>query len=482
MRELEERNRRATLTVVCSGTFISTLDAAIINLAQPILAEEFESTVADVLWVSLSFLVVAVGLALPMGRLGDLYGRKRVFATGWTVYTIGLAVAAIAPTLGFLVVARTVQACGAAMIGANGPAIITATTPGHHRGKALGILAATVGAGQATGPVLGGILMSSLGWRAVFWARIPLAVIVLSAIRRYLPDSGRPASRPRLDFTGSVLIVATTGTLVLAINRATAWSLTSGATLVLFASSICTAVAFVHIERRSSSPVVDLTLFRSRGFSLAILTSVFHHMGRAGVVVLIPFFLIEARGHSLLETSTFMVAIPLTLVVTAPLSGSLADRYGPRAPTTVAQAILIVALLLLATVSVDTPVAGIIFILVLVGCGAGLFGAPNTSAIMNNAPSRNLGTASASSATSRRIGQAIGVAVAGALFAARANVSDSSGEGTITAIAPDGATAGLHLAMLTGAAIVGVAMLVSWARPGRGGPQPVGGATAAGQL
>lgn len=396
MKELEDQPRSAVLPIVCAGAFLSTLDSAIVNLALPVLAEEFGSSVSDVLWVSLTFLVVALGLALPMGRLGDLYGRKRIFTVGWAVYTVGLVVAAAAPTLAALLGARIVQACGAAMVGANGAAIITAAAPRTQRGKALGILAATVGAGQAAGPIVGGVLMDGFGWRSVFWMRVPFAMLLLMAIRRTLPEDDRSQPGLRVDLAGSILIIAAMGSLVLAINRATVWSLTSGPVLGLFALSGCAAVTFIGVERRAPSPVVDLELFRSRGFSLGVLTATLHHVGRAGVVVLLPYYLIEARSHSLLETSMIMVAIPLTLVAIAPVSGSLSDRYGPRALTTIAQAILIVGLLLLATVSVETSVAGIVLRLVLVGCGAGLFGSPNTSAIMNSAPPSNLGTASAS--------------------------------------------------------------------------------------
>lgn len=478
MKEREDQPRSAVLPIVCAGAFLSTLDSAIVNLALPVLAEEFESSVSDVLWVSLTFLVVALGLALPMGRLGDLYGRKRIFMTGWAVYTGGLVVAAAAPSLAALLAARVVQAAGAAMVGSNGAAIITAAAPGSQRGKALGILAATVGAGQAAGPIVGGVLMGSFGWRSVFWLRVPFALALLVAIRRTLPEDDRSQTDRGVDLAGSILIVATMGSLVLAINRATAWSLTGAPWLALLALSGCAAVAFVGVERRASSPVVDLALFRSRGFSLAVLTAILHHFGRAGVVVLLPYYLIEARSQSLLQTSVIMVAIPLTLVAVAPVSGSLSDKYGPRALTTIAQAILIVALLLLATVTVDTSVAGIVLRLVLVGCGAGLFGSPNTSAIMNSAPPRNLGTASASSTTARQVGQAIGVAVAGAIFAAHASSSSTtSGDGT-SGIAPAGATAGLQAAMWTAAGVVGAAMLISWARPGHKDHTPPPGRTA----
>ena len=455
-----EGKRRITLLIICSGTFLATLDGAIVNLALPVLADEFESSIADVLWVSLTFFVGAVGLALPMGRLGDIMGRRRILSVGWVVYTTGLLIATTAPSLGALLAARAIQAAGAAMIGANGAAVVMATTPVAQRGKALGILAATVGAGQAAGPIIGGLLIDALGWRAVFAVRIPMAVAVFAVVRMLLPADRRSEAQGRVDLVGSVLIVATTASLLLAINRATAET-SGGVPLLLATLSVAGAVAFVVVERSVRSPVLDLALFRSRSFSRAVLTAVLHHIGRAGVVVLMPFFLIDAGGRSLVETGLVMVAVPLTLVAVAPLSGALSDRYGPRLLTTIAQGVLVVALLALATVSTSTSTGGVVLRLVLVGVGAGLFGSPNSSAIMNSAPPDRLGTAAASSTTARQIGQAIGVALAGAVFASRVG---SSAGGTASMLPAD-AAAGLEAAMLTAAVIVGCAMVVSGTRP-----------------
>lgn len=465
--------RQTAVTVVCASVLLTTLDTAIVNLAMPILADEFDTSVPDILWVSLTFLVVAAGLALPMGRLGDLYGHGRIFVGGWTVYTTGLVIAAAAPSLPVLLVARVVQACGAAMIGANGTAIITSATPARHRGKALGILAASVGAGQAAGPIVGGFLMEVLGWRAIFWTRIPPALALIVVSRHVLRGGARTSTNDNVDVAGSVMLVAAIGTFVIGVNRTAAWGPTAVPALTLLGASAAAIVLFVRVARTSSSPVVDLTLFRSRGFSLAILTAVLHHVGRAGAVVLIPFFLLEGRGLTLVETSTVMVTIPATLIAVAPLSGALADRFGPRVLTTVAQAILSAALLLLATVSATTSITSIVARLLLVGVGAGLFGSPNTAAIMSSVPTDHLGTASAAASTARQIGQSVGIALAGAMFAVGAaaftggDVSPGQPASTLT---PDAVVAGFRFATVVGAVIVAGALLVSWARGQRPSP------------
>ena len=470
--------RYLALATVSFGVFLSTMDNSIVNVALPTLAAEFNSTVDNVLWISLTFILVSVGLGLSMGRLGDLYGRKRLYVAGFALFTVATAFASVAQSLEMLLAARVVQGVGGSMLASNGSAIITASFPASQRGKALGIMGGTVGAGLAAGPVLGGVLVDVLDWRALFYTRIPLGLIGSLLVWRLLRDS--PAEqRPRgLDLPGSVLLFGMLFALVLAVNRGDNWGWNSPIIIALFAGGTIMVATFILQERRAASPVVDLALFKSRGFSAAILTSTLQFVGMAGLFILLPFYLIQARGFSQLETGGIMAAMPLTMFVVAPLSGILADRIGPRFLTTLAMALVAGGLLLMSTVQLDTSVLSIIGRLIAIGIGTAIFQSPNTSAVMGSVLPQRLGTAAASATTSRTMGQAIGVAVAGALFAAQSGAFSRSRAGLgldEATLSAEALVSGLELAFLVGAAITALGIFTAWMR-GSAPPVVVGAA------
>ena len=412
--------RWMALGLVCLGIFLGTLDTSIINIALPILAAEFDVATDQVIWVSLIFILVSTGLGLVMGRLGDLYGRKLLYIVGFVLFTVAAALSAVAGSLPELLGARTVQAIAASMVIANGAAIVTASFPAHQRGQALGIMIATVGAGVAAGPVLGGVLVEVLNWRAIFWTRVPLGIIgavLVTAILRDAPAEQRPKG---LDLSGSFVLFFLMSTAVLAVNRGAAWGWASREIVGLFVATVVLLVAFWRIELRSSSPVLELDLFRQRPFSGGILAAVLQFFGLSAVIILMPFYLVEGRGFSTLEAGAIMAGFPLAMLFVSPISGRLSDRMKPRIVAVVGLVVVAGGLLFLATLSPTTSVAGLVLRLVVVGTGTALFSTPNTMVIMACVGADRLGTASAAQTTARTVGNAIGIAVAGALFTSEA--------------------------------------------------------------
>ena len=265
-----------------------------------------------------------------MGRLGDLYGRKQLYVIGFVLFTAAAGLAAIAGSLPELLGARAVQAVGASMTIANGAAIVTASFPPSQRGMGLGIMIATVGAGVATGPVLGGVLVDVLDWRAIFWTRIPLGLVGALLVAAFLRDMP-PEKRPKgLDVAGSLVLFLLLSAAVLAVNRGATWGWENWKIIALFAAAAVFVPLFLRIERRSRSPVVDLHLFRQRAFSGGILAALFQFFGLSVVIILMPFYLIDARGFDTLEASAIMAAFPIAMLIFAPLSGLIADRANPR--------------------------------------------------------------------------------------------------------------------------------------------------------
>lgn len=460
---------RGVLPLVAGSVLLSTIDVSIVNIALPTLAAEFGATIDAVIWVVLVFVLLGTGLALPFGRLGDLYGRKRLYVGGNAVAALGLLASGMAPALWALIAARGVQAVGNAMVVANGNAIVTAAVPSGRRGQALGAVGAAVGVGLAAGPVLGGVLVELLDWRAIFLARLPLGVALTALLWRVLPETPAGGRDRGLDAPGSLALFGCLASLALAVNRGGAWGWSDPRIVALFAIGAALAPIFVAVERRAASPVVALDLFRIRAFGASVGAAILFFWGFGAVLLLMPFYLVTARGFSTLEAGLILAAQPLALFAFAPLAGRLADRVGPRplAPAGLAAASLGIALL--AFVGPDAAVPGIAARLALVGFGMALFQSPNNSAIMGAAPARRLGTASAAIVTARRVGQAVGIAVSGAVFAAAAGSAAGPGAGDPAARARAAAD-GMEAALLLAAAVVASAIAAYWLQ-GRGGPR-----------
>ena len=467
--------RWMALALVCLGIFLGTLDTSIINIALPVLAEEFDVARDEVLWVSLIFILVSTGLGLIMGRLGDLYGRKRLYVVGFACFTAATGLSAIAGSLPELLGGRTVQAIAASMVIANGAAIVTDSFPAAQRGQALGIMIGTVGVGVSIGPVLGGVLIEILDWRAIFWTRIPLGVIGSLLVIAFLRDTPADQRPSGLDLPGSFALFFLISTAVLAVNRGEAWGWGSPVIVGLCVATVVLVYLFIRIERRSRSPVVDLDLFRHVPFSGGILSAVLQFFGLTGAITLVPFYLVDARGFSTLDAGLIMVGFPLAMMVVSPLAGHLADGVGPRRVAIAGLIVVAGGLLSLSTLGPTTSVAGIVLRMAVTGTGTAIFLAPNTMVIMASVGPERAGTASAAQTTARTMGNAIGIAVGGALFtsqAARYALERSPLGLDDPIIAPDALVSGIQLAFLVAGLVAVLAIPAALARGRAQPPDP----------
>jgi EmrB/QacA subfamily drug resistance transporter len=454
------------LIAVSFGTYMGTMDFSIINVALPTLAEEFDRAPDTVVWVSLIASLVATGLTMVAGRGGDLFGRKRLYLAGWVVFGSGLILASLASTIEMLLGFRALQAVGIALVSANGNAIVTEAFPDNERGRALGIVGSVVGAGLMTGPIVGGILLGFGDWRALFWLRVPIVLIAMVLAVTMIQEKRGDHAVRKLDIPGSVMLFAFLSLLLLAVNRGQAWGWTSPTIISLLAAGLISFAAFIRIELGSDSPVLSLALFRVRSFSVAVASLVISFLGQSATLFLVPFYLVQVRGYSTVQMGLILATVPSMMLLLSSFSGQVADRYGFRYQTTLGIAIVAVGMLAMSTLDADTTAPWIMARLSLMGIGSAIFMSPNSSEVMGSVPRSMLGTASASLATGRNIGTAVGLAIAGAVLVMVA--SDSAAAGDVVSardLPPEALLEGIRAAFLVAFGFSFTAVLVSLLRP-----------------
>jgi EmrB/QacA subfamily drug resistance transporter len=407
---------RAVVALVWTGLFMTTLDASIVNIGLPTIARAFGTPLSGTIeWVIIGYLVVTASLLLTVGRLSDMVGRTPIWMTGLALFTLASVLCGAAPSLELLIMARLLQGAGAALLLATGTAMLTDAVPPGLRGRALGLGAVAIALGTSVGPTLGGLITEHLSWRWIFFVNVPVGLVAFIAARRFLPPGTR--RRPgRFDPVGALLLGVGVAALTLGLSFGVEWGWTSLRLLGALAVGLVALAGAAIAERHVADPIIDLKLFRNRVFSSAIASMTLSMLALFSVGFLLPFYFEDLRGFSTARSGWLLTPLPLTLAVVAPIAGAASDRRGSRLIAPLGLAINAVALFLLARLDATSSTWDIVWRLGLAGVGQGLFQAPNTRALMEAAPATEQGTASGLLATSRITGQALSVAVAGAVF------------------------------------------------------------------
>ena len=412
----EWENRWWVLVTVGVGTFMSALDGSVVNTLLPVLARAFGASVAGIEWVTTVYLLVISGLLLSVGRAGDLYGHKRLYLGGFVLFVAGSALCGLAWSARALIALRVIQALGAAMLMATAPAILTRSFPATQRGRALGAQGTFTYLGLTAGPSLGGWLASTAGWRAVFYINVPVGVMAILLAWRVIEADHGARVRERFDVVGAVLFTTGLVALLIALNQGHAWGWTSTPLLALLAVAAALLAAFVRTERRRPGPMLDLSLFRDRQFSGATVSALLNYACVFMVLFVLPFLLIQGRGLDAAHAGLILTAQPIVMAIVAPISGTLSDRIGSRAPAVVGMVTLAVGLAFLGAVVSSGSLTVIAAGLAVIGLGVGTFVSPNNNALMGAAPRHRQGIAAGVLATARNVGMVLGVGLAGAVF------------------------------------------------------------------
>jgi EmrB/QacA subfamily drug resistance transporter len=407
------------LITVSIGSFMSGISSSMINISFPRLAEIFNTDASVVLWVTVAYLLVNTGLMAIVGKIGDIFGRKRVYILGLGIFTLGLILCAISQSILQLICFRVIQGVGGAIIIALSYAIVTATFGDEERGKALGILTAVGMSGPLVGPIISGIFLDALDWRSLFYLIIPLGIAGLIMSWLFLKEQKVLKTSPKIDYWGAGMLFGALGCLILFLNMGGRLGFTSPVILALITVSIILFVVFVIRELKIAYPVVDLGLFKNRVFALSTITRGLQGISLSGYIFITPFFLINGLGYSAWQAGTVYVIAPLSTALLAPLTGWLSDKITPRVLCTVGLALISGGFYLLSRFNADSTLLSMLPGLIVYGVGMALFNAPNANRIMGSVAKDKLGLASALMNTISQVGMSGGMAVFGLIYTAR---------------------------------------------------------------
>ncbi|MGV9826992.1 MFS transporter [Gordonia sp. NPDC003429] len=414
-RDLSPRRKMAILATCCLSLLIVSMDATIVNVALPSIRTDLHADVSQLQWVIDVYTLVLASLLMISGAAADRYGRRRVFQIGLTTFAIGSLACSLAPTVGVLIAARALQAIGGSMLNPVAMSIITQVfVDPRERARAIGVWGSVVGISMAAGPIIGGLLIDLLDWRAVFWINLPicLAAIVLTAL--LIPESRSPVMRT-LDPVGQGLAILALAGVVYGLIEGPEQGWGSARTLIVFAVAIASFIGFLAWERRHSDPFIDLRFFRSVPFSSATIIAICAFAGWGGFLFLMSLYLQEIRGFSAVGTGAMLVPPAVAVLICSPLSGRAVARWGTRPSLVIAGIALLVSSALMLTIDDATSIPVIATIFAVFGLGFGMINAPITNSAVAGMPRHRAGAASAVASTSRQIGVSLGVALAGSV-------------------------------------------------------------------
>jgi EmrB/QacA subfamily drug resistance transporter len=416
--QIEIPKKHATLILmnVCVGQFIVGLDQRALLVALPTLSHIFNTSLTTIQWVLLIYDLLLIGTVITVGRLGDLFGRRRFYAGGFLVFVLSSALCGAAQSASQIILFRGLQAVGGAMISANGRAVASVALPANQRGKAMGIASMAFHIGFLTGPTLGGFLIDTVGWRWIFYLNLPVGIWGAYLAWKLLEESKEDVEGISVDFPGAILLMMTCSLFIYAMNQLPHVGWRDPTVLKMMSLFLVSLVLFVFVELRARTPILSFSLFRNRLFTASILSLFFITSTQSAISFLMPFYLQNILHFSPAQMGWILIAGSVVIVMVAPIAGWMSDRLGSRLLCTVGSALIVIAQFFIASLGLDSSIPRIILPLMLSGLGWAIFNSPNQSAILGSVPRDKVGSASGMNTTAARTGGAMGVAVAATLF------------------------------------------------------------------
>lgn len=465
---------------IATGTLVTVADIGEVNIAMPTIADRFNSELSTVQWLAIGYLLATSALLMPMGRLSDMIGRKKVYIWGLLIFTLGAGLAGTAPNLPLLILFRVLQGMGIGMVHGNQMAIMTSVFPPEERGKVLGFHLTMVGTALIIGPAIGGVMVGAFGWRSVFLINVPLGLLGLLAPLLVLDEGKITQAVPGtdqggFDWVGAFLSSAALLTFVMGLTNPWDWAL--GVSFTLLAISVALVGVFILWERKTAAPMLDMALFQTRIFSLGVAARAMSFVAAATIMFLMPFYLQGVAGYSPVQAGLILTSIALGMAIVGPIAGRLSDRFGWRPFTVAGASLSAIGLFTLSRISVDTALAIVMLGILLQSSGMGMFSAPNASSILSGAPRRSYGVVSGFVQLLRTASTVTGIAIATLVITATMSSLGFEGslKGFSEGVGPEigGAfTSGLRTVFLSMAGLQVAVVVLSLVR-GRSAEEPV---------
>lgn len=456
--DTDPRYKWRAMLVVSIGIFMATLDGSIVNIALPTLTDYFSTDILTIEWVILSYLVTITTLLLTLGRLSDMYGRKPVFSLGLLIFSLGSGLCSLSASATQLIAFRVVQGLGAAMVMANGPAIITDVFPHTERGKAMGLIGTVVSIGSMAGPVLGGFLIHLWGWQSIFYLNIPVGLLGTVYAHRTL-ETDQPHDGQKFDIPGAFFMFLSLISLLLVITRGQELGWDSPATIGLCAVFVLFLTIFAMAENKVDQPMIELSLFRNRPFTASNASGLLSFIAMFTVILLMPYYMENILGYNPSHVGMALIAVPLVMALVAPISGWISDKTNSFILSSLGMGVSCLALFLLGNLDQDATFPDIVLRLGMIGLGMGLFQSPNNSIVMGSVPKNRLGIAGGMLGMVRNLGMVTGVAISGAVFTSGLKSYQAAGLSYEVSF-----LGGFHNAFMVAAVICGVGIIMSLMR------------------
>jgi len=416
-RLINDGNRKWwTLAAMCFALFMIMLDNTVVNVALPRIQDDLGASISSLEWIVNGYTLSFAVLLATGGRLGDIFGRRRMFIGGVIVFTLASATAGLAPSTGALVASRVAQGVGAAFMMPGTLSIISDAFPAAERGRAIGTWAGVSALALAIGPVLGGFLVEHVSWRAIFYINLPVGIGAVAASLFAVRESRDPTVGREVDYAGVAVLTAGLTALVLALVEGNSWGWGSGSILALLISSAVLLGAFVVLELKVRAPMIEFGLFASRNFIGAVTVAFIVSFSMLGMFFFLALYMQNVLGYSPLAAGLRFLPTTLVIMVVAPVAGRLADRIGPRWPITVGLSLVALALFIFTGVNAQTTYGDLLPGFMAMGIGIALTMSPMSTAALNAVSQSKAGIASGVLSMFRMIGGTFGVAAIGALF------------------------------------------------------------------
>jgi EmrB/QacA subfamily drug resistance transporter len=457
-----QQKRWTILVILNLFVFMSTLDSSIVNIALPEISKYLHLPIAKTEWVVSSYLIAICTLILFFGKLGDMFGKIKIFKIGTVIFLIGSLLCGFSTSLSWLVLFRIVQALGASMTMANSQGIVTDIFPAHERGKALGLVGTFVSLGAIAGPSLGGLLVSAFGWNYIFWVNVPIGLIAIAFAWRILPKD-LTFLHVKFDIAGSLLFSISVISLFSGLLLGQQVGYSDFRILAAFALALICFIVFLRVESQKSEPMLHLSLFKNPLFSLSILVGFLVFVANFCFNIIAPFYTQDILHLSPLSAGFLLMLFPITMAIVAPLSGALSDKIGQELLTFIGLLVMVLAQFGLATLHDGSSITFVGVLVAMLGLGSGLFQSPNNSLVMSTAPRSMLGVVGSVNSLVRNVGMVVGISVATTtLFGVMSAKADYRVTGLIPN-RPDIFLDGMHVVFIGSASICLVcAILTGW--------------------